>query len=470
MRPAKVGPRVQIPPSPPSTPSAVRSVLARIEETFLRYWIETLGCPKNHVDSDKLAGLLESQGYDVAESAAQADLVVANTCAFIEAAREESIETVLELADQKRDGARLVVTGCMAERYGDELSAALPEVDLVAGFGESLTVVQGVASTPVSLRKRPALSFDLLNLPRPKTSSPWAYVKIAEGCDRRCGFCAIPSFRGDQRSRTSEEILAEARALAEGGVKEIVLIAQDLASWGHDRRRAALGEAVEVLDEGGSQPLIELTNTLSREIERVRLLYLYPSGLTSGLIEAILATGVSYFDLSLQHASRRMLRAMRRWGDSTRFLERIEAIRSSDPDATFRSSFILGYPGETEDDQRELLEFIEAAQLDWAGFFTFSREEGTYANDLADQVPHELALERLREVSELQDSITARRRDALVGTRQRLLIDAPGVGRSVRECPEIDGIVMVDRALSVGTLVECEIVASHGTDLEGVRV
>jgi ribosomal protein S12 methylthiotransferase len=448
----------------------MRSVLTRIEETFLRYWIETLGCPKNHVDSEKLAGLLESQGYDVAPSAAQADLVVANTCAFIEAAREESIETVLELADQKREGARLVVTGCMAERYGDELSSALPEVDLVAGFGESLTLTSGVATTPVTLRKRPALAFDLLNLPRPKTSSPWAYVKIAEGCDRRCGFCAIPSFRGDQRSRSVQEILGEARALAEGGVKEIVLIAQDLASWGHDRRRGALGEAVEVLDEGGSQPLIELTNTLSREIERVRLLYLYPSGLTSGLIDAILATGVSYFDLSLQHASRRMLRAMRRWGDSTRFLERIEAIRSRDADATFRSSFILGYPGETEDDQRELLEFIEAAQLDWAGFFTFSREDGTYANDLEGQVPHELALERLREVSELQDSITARRRDALVGTRQRLLIDAPGVGRSVRECPEIDGIVMVDPALDVGSMVECEIVASHGTDLEAVPV
>ena len=433
----------------------------------LRYWIETLGCPKNHVDSDKLAGLLESQGYDVAGSAEEADLVVANTCAFIEAAREESIETVLELADRKQNGARLVVTGCMAERYGDQLAAALPEVDLVAGFGESLTA--RTPSTPVALRRRAIPEFDLLNLPRPATSTPWAYVKIAEGCDRRCGFCAIPTFRGDQRSRSTPEILTEARALVEGGVRELVLIAQDLASWGHDRRRAGRGEAVEVLDEGGTQPLIELTRTLSREVDRVRLLYLYPSGLTTGLIETILDTGVPYFDLSLQHASRPMLRAMRRWGDGDRFLERIAAIRSADPDATFRSSFILGYPGETEEDQRELLSFIEAAQLDWAGFFTFSAEEGTFAEGLGDQVPRELALERLREVSELQDTITARRRDALVGTRQRLLIDAPGVGRSVRECPEIDGIVMVDPSLVVGTLVDCEIVASHGTDLEAVR-
>ena len=432
----------------------------------MRYWIETLGCPKNHVDSDKLAGLLETQGYDLALSADDADLVVANTCAFIEAAREESIETVLDLAERKQKGARLVVTGCMAERYGEELAAALPEVDLVAGFGESLTV----ASTRVALRSKVRSSFDLLNLPRPKSSAPWAYVKIAEGCDRRCGFCAIPTFRGDQRSRSTEEIMAEARALVEGGVKELVLIAQDLASWGHDRRRAGRGEAVEVLDEGGTQPLIELTATLSAEVERVRLLYLYPSGLTTGLIDTILATGVPYFDLSLQHSSRSLLRRMRRWGNAERFLERIEAIRRSEPDATFRSSFILGYPGETEDDQRDLLDFIHAAQLDWAGFFTFSSEDGTYAQGLGDQVPHDLALERLREVSELQDTITANKRDALVGTSQRLLIDRPGVGRSVRECPEIDGVVLVDPSLSVGSMVQCRIVASRGTDLEGVSV
>jgi ribosomal protein S12 methylthiotransferase len=434
----------------------------------VRYWIETLGCPKNHVDSDKLSGLLESQGYEVALSPEEADLVVANTCAFIEAAREESIETVLDLADRKQGNARLVVTGCMAERYGDELASALPEVDLVAGFNESLTegLNVGQPATPVTLRKKTTPAFDLLNLPRPATAAPWAYVKIAEGCDRRCGFCAIPTFRGDQRSRSSEEILSEARSLAAGGVKELVLIAQDLASWGHDRRRAGRGEAVEVLDEGGTQPLIDLTKALSKEVERVRLLYLYPSGLTSGLIETILETGVPYFDLSLQHASRNMLRAMRRWGDKDRFLERIEAIRKADPNATFRSSFILGYPGETEDDQRELLDFIEEAQLDWAGFFTFSPEDGTYANNLENQVPHELALERLREVSELQDTITATRRDRFVGTTQRLLIDAPGVGRSVAECPEIDGIVMVDQSIPVGSLVDVEIVASHGTDLE----
>ncbi len=430
---------------------------------MVRYWIETLGCPKNRVDSEKLAGLLESQGYVAAPDAGRAELVVANTCAFIEAARAESIDTVLDLAERKLDGARLVVTGCLAERYGDELALAMPEVDLVAGFGKSLT-----ASTPVELRERATSSFDLLNLPRPKTKVPWAYLKIAEGCDRRCGFCAIPTFRGDQRSRSSEVILAEARSLVEGGVREIVLVAQDLASWGHDRRRASGAAALEVLDDGGTQPLIELTRRLADEVERVRLLYLYPSGLTEGLIATILSTGVPYFDLSLQHASRALLRSMRRWGEGSRFLERIEAIRATEPDATFRSSFILGYPGETEEDQRTLLDFLEAAQLDWAGFFTFSSEAGTYASDLDEPVAHELALERLREASEVQDAITAIKRDALVGTRQRLLVDSPGVARSVRECPEIDGVVLVDRGLSVGSMNECVVVASRGIDLEAV--
>ena len=322
----------------------------------------------------------------------------------------------------------------------------------------------------MTLRALTRPSFDLLNLPRPAAKAPWAYVKIAEGCDRRCGFCAIPTFRGDQRSRSTLDIVAETRDLVAGGVKEIVLIAQDLASWGHDRRRVGRGGALEVLDDGGTQPLIELTRALTDEVERVRLLYLYPSGLTEGLIETILATKVPYFDLSLQHASRPLLRAMRRWGDAARFLERIEAIRAMEPDATFRSSFILGYPGETEDDQRALLDFIEAAQLDWAGFFTFSSEAGTYANDLDRPVAPELALERLREVSELQDAITAKKRDALVGTRQQLLIDSTGVARSVRECPEIDGVVQVSRTLMVGSMVECEIVASKGTDLEAVAV
>ena len=432
-----------------------------------RYWLETLGCPKNEVDSDKLVGQLTAQGYVAADDPTDADLVVVNTCAFIEAAREESVETILALSDIRAQGSRLVVTGCMAERYGQELADSLPEVDLVAGFGQDL--IQP-ASVRVAIGRRPDTRAEasLLELPRTAAAGPWAYVKVAEGCDRRCGFCAIPSFRGDQRSRSGPSVLAEIEALADGGTREAVLIAQDLASWGLDRR--ASGEALDVLDERqpGVQPLVSLVGQAAQAIERVRLLYLYPSGLTEGLIEAILATGVPYFDLSLQHASASHLRRMRRWGGGERFLERIAAIRAAEPTSSFRSSFIVGYPGETEADHDELLEFLDEAQLDWAGFFAFSPEEGTYAKDLDGQVPASLVAERLAEVTERQDQITAIKRDDKVGEVLTVLVDEPGIARSTAEAPEIDGVIIVPDSLEAGTMVDVEIVASLGTDLEAV--
>lgn len=457
-----------------------------------RYWLHTLGCPKNQVDSEKLAGVLVADGFTRATSPGDADLVVVNTCAFIEAARQESVDAVLELADARRPGARLVVTGCMAERYGDELAEALPEVDLVARFGEALTGPPGAPAAttapagpqPVALRRRapgrrtgtggrsPAVTdFDLLELPRPAAAAPWAYVKVAEGCDRICGFCAIPAFRGEQRSRDLGDVLAEVEALVdranEPPVGEIVLVAQDLASYGRDRTgpgRAGPGGR----GPGAAAPIVSLTRAVAARVRRVRLLYLYPSGLTDELVEAVLSTGVPYFDLSLQHVSRPHLVRMRRWGDGERFLERIAAIRRADPAATFRSSFILGYPGETEDDHDALLDFLREADLDWAGFFPFSREEGTHAAGLPGQVPGELAMERLRECAELQDAVTARRRDALVGCRSQVLVDAPGVGRSVHEAPEIDGVVRVPRQLPVGAFVDVVLTASEGIDLVGV--
>jgi ribosomal protein S12 methylthiotransferase len=407
-----------------------------------RYWVETLGCPKNQVDSEKLEGTLMADGYERAASAAQADLVVVNTCAFIEDARRESIDVTLELAGTRKAGARLVVTGCLAERYGDDLAAALPEADLVAGFG-----------VPVTLgRKEPRSQvprLDLLNLPRPASTRPWAYVKVAEGCDRACGFCAIPSFRGPQRSRSPESILAEVDAL---GAQEIVLVAQDLASYGRDR---------------GAPGIVELVHAVAERAPRVRLLYLYPSDLSDRLIGAVEGTGVHYFDLSLQHVSRPHLRRMRRWGDGERFLARIDDIRGQMPSAAFRSNFIIGYPGETEADHDALLEFIRAAQLDWCGLFSYSREEGTYAADLPGAVPDGLVAERLAEASELQDQITTTRRAALVGTTVEVLVDAPGVARSHREAPEIDGIVGVPRDLAPGSFVTVEITGAAGPDLEG---
>jgi ribosomal protein S12 methylthiotransferase len=439
-----------------------------------RYWLQTLGCPKNQVDSDKLEGRLAGQGYQRAADPSEADLVVVNTCAFIESARQESIDTVLELADLRRDGARLVVTGCMAERYGSELTDALPEVDLVAGFGIDFAPPLGV---PVTLTRtpgpRPSAGFDLLELARPASEVPWAYVKVAEGCDRICGFCAIPSFRGKQRSRYVDEVMAEVELLLAGGttaggtvappVREIVLVAQDLASYGRDRSRP--GERVKA----GRSPIAGLTRAIAARVERTRLLYLYPSGLTDELIDAVLSTGVPYFDLSLQHVSRPLLARMRRWGDGERFLRRIADIRAADEQATFRSSFILGYPGETEHDHDRLLEFLAEAQLDWAGFFPFSNEAGTHAADLPDQVPAALALERLRECAELQDGITAARRDLLVGQRRQVLVDAPGRGRTVHEAPEIDGIVHLPDDTVAGELLTVMVTAAVGPDLYAVR-
>jgi ribosomal protein S12 methylthiotransferase len=412
------------------------------------FYVETLGCPKNQVDSDKLVGTLLADGLRPASAAESADLVVVNTCAFIEAARQESIDTVLALDERRRDGSRLVVTGCMAERYGDELAAALPEVDQVAGFGIGFTPP---ARKLIPVSATPVPEFDLLNLPRPKSPVPWAYVKIAEGCDRKCGFCAIPSFRGKQRSRDVAQILAEVDEL---GAKEIVLVAQDLASYGKDRPA-----------DLGAGAIVPLVRAVGERVPRVRLLYLYPSDLSDELIDVVCESSVPYFDLSLQHVSKSLLRRMRRWGDGERFLRRIADIRARRPEAAFRSNFIVGYPGETEDDHDQLLRFVEAAELDWCGFFAYSREDGTYAADLDGHVDAALVAERLGELTELQDAITAARRDALIGDTVEVLVDRPGIGRSHREAPEIDGVVLVDASLAAGSFVEVEIVDALGSDV-----
>lgn len=411
-----------------------------------RFYIETLGCPKNQVDSDKIVGTLLADGLSRTDDASKADVIVVNTCAFIEDARRESIETMLELDDRRKKNSRLVVTGCMAERYGDELATALPEADQIAGFG-----------VPIQLGRKPIAvsaavpTLDLLNLPRPRSEMPWAYVKIAEGCDRNCGFCAIPSFRGPQRSRDVAAILDE---VEQTGAREIVLVAQDLASYGKDRPA-----------ELGAGAIVDLVGEVALMVDWVRLLYLYPSDLSDELIEAILATGVPYFDLSLQHVAKAHLRRMRRWGDKERFLERIARIRQLEPAATFRSNFIVGYPGETEDDHDELLEFVREARLDWCGFFAFSPEEGTHALGLPDHVEVGLMNERLAELREIQDEITAMKRDELLDTDVTVLVDEPGIARSFREAPEIDGVVQVPEELVPGRFYEVRIEQVFGPDL-----
>ena len=424
-----------------------------------RFYVETLGCPKNEVDSEKLIGTLLAQGLTPTDDDTQADVVVVNTCAFIEEARKESIDTIMALSDRRKSGARLVVTGCMAERYGDELRANLPEADQIAGFGVAIQTGIAESATPVMLGKKPSLavaspavpSFDLLNLPRPTSKTPWAYVKIAEGCDRNCGFCAIPSFRGPQRSRDVESILREVDELQ---AKEIVLVAQDLASYGKDRP-----------SELGAGAIVPLVRAVSAKVPRTRLLYLYPSDLDDELIAAIIDSGVAYFDLSLQHVSKPHLRRMRRWGDGERFLKRIAEIRARESTSAFRSNFIVGYPGETEDDHDQLLSFVREASLDWCGFFEFSPEEGTYAVNLPDQVPAALMHERIAELRELQDGITAAKRDEMIDATVEVLVDEPGIGRSHREAPQIDGIIRVATDLAVGTFAKVRIVDAQGPDL-----
>ena len=407
-----------------------------------RYWIETLGCPKNEVDSEKLAGTLDRDGMILADSPESADLVVVNTCAFIEDARKESIDVIYELNSIRNKNSELVVTGCLAERYGSDLKEALGEdVNAVSGFG-----------VPVNLSSKPKVpAFDLLNLPRPASSQPWGYVKVAEGCDRICGFCSIPSFRGPQRSRTVESVLSEIEMME---LSEVVLVAQDLASYGKDQE--------------GNHGILELYNEVTKMVSWVRLLYLYPSSLNRHLIASIAGSAVPYFDLSLQHVSKPLLRRMRRWGNADKFSETIQQIRLLNENAVFRTNFIVGYPGETEEDHDDLLRFIEQNQIDWCGFFAYSLEEGTYASGLEDHVDKTLVQERLIELSELQDSITSIKRDSLIAQDIEVLIDEVGFARSFREAPEIDGIIRVPELLVPGQFATVKVIEATGTDLVAV--
>lgn len=430
------------------------------------YWLTTLGCAKNQVDSEKIDAMLAEAGYASATSPESADVVMVNTCAFIEEARRESVETILELQETKHDGAKTVVLGCMAQRFGTDVEAALPEVDSVLGldrYGELIGVLDRLTISPtwrpVRLR-RPAM--DILHaVNRPVPELPYAYVKVAEGCDKPCTFCAIPLIRGKQRSRRPSNIIDEVRTLVGGGVSEVVLVAQDLAAYGRD-----------IEAPGGIVDLLRLVSSVDG-VEAVRLLYLYPKEIRPELIEEMTANQrvASYFDLSLQHASQPLLRAMKRPGNGDRFLDLIGEVRSADPEAALRSSFIVGFPEETDDQVEELAAFLEAAQLDWAGFFPYSPEEGTPAAELEGRIDQEIVGERQRYLQAIQEEITAERNLAEVGQTRRVLIDQIEdgivVGRSYRQAPEIDGVITIDQG-QPGEWLEVEISGAVGPDLEAL--
>ncbi len=445
----------------PSAPPYTR-VMPRESPTV---WLTTLGCAKNQVDSDKIEALLDLAGYRRAASPEAADVVMVNTCAFIEAARTESVEVILEHASAKRADARLVILGCMAQRYQAELAAAMPEASAVIGmerYGELVGSLDRLTGwEPVRLATSP---MDILyEVRRPTPATPYAYVKVAEGCDKPCTFCAIPQFRGRQRSRSPVNVRAEIESLTEGGVGEIVLVAQDLASYGRD-----------IDAPGGIVDLLRFVSDVDG-LRSLRLLYLYPREITASLIAEMADNPrvAPYFDLSLQHASGRLLRAMKRPGDGDRHLDLIAEIRAAAPRAAMRSSFIVGFPGETDEDVETLEDFLAAADLDWAGFFPYSAEEGTPAALLGGRVPADEAAERTRHLQRIQDDVTAARSAAQVGRVLDMVVDlvedgAP-VGRSYREAPEIDGVIVLDRG-EPGEWLRARITASFGSDLEAVVV
>jgi len=429
-------------------------------------WLETLGCAKNQVDSEKLRAVLGEAGYREADDPAGADVVMVNTCAFIEEARRESIDTILDLAGAKRSDAVLVVLGCMAQRYQTELAASLPEADAVIGLDRypelvgRLDELTGWEPISIGPARRPPMDI-LFEVRRPTPATPYAYVKVAEGCDKKCTFCAIPQFRGPQRSRPPVNIRDEVADMAGKGVTEIVLVAQDLAAYGRD-----------IDAPGGIVDLLRFLGDVDG-LRRLRLFYLYPREIRQALIEEMAGNPVvaDYFDLSLQHVASRLLRAMKRPGSGDDHLDLIARIRDAAPEAGLRSSFIVGFPGESEDDVDELAGFLEGAQLDWVGFFPFSPEEGTEAASLAGQVPEDAKGERLRHLQAIQDDIATARGAAQIGKTLTVVVDqveeGTPVARSHREAPEIDGVLLLDRGRP-GEWLRVEVTGGYGTDLTAV--
>lgn len=427
-------------------------------------WLTTLGCAKNQVDSEKVTTMLSEAGYVWADSPETADVVMVNTCAFIEEARAESVDTILDLEDRKRDDARSIVIGCMAQRFGTEVSSALPEVDAVLGidrYGELVGVLDDLTRWhPVDIKRRPIM--DILHATgRPVSNLPYAYLKVAEGCNKPCTFCAIPLIRGKQRSRRPIEIRDELGGLVGSGVSEVVLVAQDLAAYGRD-----------IDAPGGLSDLLAFLSDVDG-LRRLRLLYLHPREISDRLLEEMTSNAMvtPYFDLSLQHVAQPLLRAMKRPGNTEKHLALVSRIRDLEPSSALRSSFIVGFPGETDDHVDELADFLESARIDWAGFFPYSAEPGTPAATMEDQVPREVTLERLRYLSGIQDEVTTTHNEAWLGRADEILVDQVEddvpVGRSYRHAPEIDGVVRVDRG-KPGEWVKVEYTGVYGPDMEAI--
>ncbi|SRR5665213_1318216 len=443
----------------------------------------SLGCAKNLVDSEVMIAKLGAAGWLLVPDADDADAVVINTCAFIDPAKAESTETILEHAQNKRAGQQLIVAGCLSQRFGEELHSLIPEIDGVVGTGAYASIVEllddaRAGKRPVRLGFEAEPEHDFL--PRLITTpTATAYLKIAEGCDHPCTFCIIPQLRGAFRSRSAESIVAEARALAGGGTKELILIAQDTSMWGRDRgwRRGGLADLLRQLSRVDG-------------IEWIRLLYLYPATVDSELIEAMaeLPKVCPYMDMPLQHVSAPVLRRMLRPSNGARYLEIVEDFRRRVPGITMRSTFIVGFPGETEADVAELEAWIERAELDRVGFFTYSREEGTPGAALPGQIPEREKRRRLLRLRDAQRRASERARAKRIGQTVRVLVEerrtlrstdplAVGLrardvltGRSAGEAPGVDGTIAFRGEAPIGSFVDVRLEGNTAFDFYGSLV
>ncbi len=435
-----------------------------------RYYLVSLGCAKNTVDAQGMAHLLERAGYRSAASPQQADLLIVNTCGFIAPAREESLAVISELASDKRPGQKLLVTGCWSQRDPEAILSAVPEVDGLLGTRRWMDVVEVAdrlmrrrSSPPViHPSKTPTVGRDERGVPRVAIQGATAYLKIADGCSRTCAFCAIPLIKGPAVSRPLERILTEAEMLADQGVKEIILIAQDTTAYGRD-----LGM------EDGLADLLERLVERVPEVPWIRVMYAFPGAVTPRLIDVMAQHPqiLPYLDIPLQHAHPAVLRRMRRPSDIDWVRRTVATLRERIPGIAVRTAFIVGYPGETEEEFTTLLEFVQEMAFDRVGVFTYSHEEGTEAARLPDDVPPEVKEERRRKLMEAQQPISLSRNRAFVGQVLDVLIEGQGdgisVGRTYRDAPEIDGLVLIEDVLPVGEIVQVEITGALEYDLLG---
>lgn len=438
----------------------------------MKFFIHKLGCPKNDVDADYLAARLIAAGHEPVTDPARADSVIVNTCGFIQDAKQESIDAILELARLKRKGGvqRLYATGCLTQRYGNELLGDMPELDGAFGLGALDAVAEAVTK---SSRFRQVIRQDVRQLAYLDWTSrfltdqlPYAYVKISDGCDRLCSYCAIPQMRGRYRSRPMQSILSEARFLADNGKKELILVSQEATLWGSDLP--------------GRPGLVDLLSGLDKisGVEWIRLLYLHPARTSPDLIDYLASDNktLCYFDLPLQHVNTELLRSMKRESNRNTIEKLLDRIRKRAPQAVLRVSFMVGFPGETESHFEELCAFVTEHRFHRLGVFLFSAEEGTVAADLPDQVQESVKVKRMDELMTLQQEIAFDRNNSLIGQTVEVIIDtvdseSRAVGRTRGDCPEIDQQVLVSgQNPEVGEICRVRVDSAEGYDLIATKV